>query len=498
MRVSGPRAPGGTMFRFGTREEEAVHRDAYDLWKLFPLQKEALSYSKTHGNLPLFALDKKGAKNPGAKEYVVASYGAFWKRYEATTPQRRYGYEILLENRPTHLHVDAEFLKKRNPLANGRELDEAFRVYCVEYMKELKIIRHADEVDILVFDSSNERKFSKHYIFFVRGQMFQNNYHCGAFMRRLRNWIMDREGMRPEEDRFFLWGEKKDARDDADPVKNLEFLCDLAIYTRNRVFRLLGSTKAKESLYRPMVPEHVEHAAQWCITQKEFLASLLQRNRQPDKTQLVVCLEEDGSEPASTSKKTSFRPDLLHQQKQPRAQTSKHTPDTKRALSSELPSIAEPLAQFIQENWDDPGTHVAVTPKYYHAPSKCLRMESNSTRCRVKEKATHGQETHHSGNHIFFMVDLSKKTYYQACYSAKSTCTEQGRSDSLADEPLAKRRKTTQSKTTEDYFFSEELNARIASFLLEREQRTHTREEVAHAFIQSMQFHFHIPVEEKV
>lgn len=183
-------------------------RLASPIFHYFPVQQQALDFADKHGQLPVFAVDKDNPSRPGAKRYLVSGYRILWQYYAHLPPDHRCFYELVLHDQPCHLHVDAEFVRSMNPATDAAYIERQFRHECLALLSELyPQIRSAD-VEFYVLDSSSAEKYSKHFIVHIQGHYWKNNYHCGAFMRRLEKRILDSERRTLLEHPFYVWGDK--------------------------------------------------------------------------------------------------------------------------------------------------------------------------------------------------------------------------------------------------------------------------------------------------
>ena len=284
-------------------------------YQIFPRQSDALDFSMQHGVLPVFAIDNPKSKTESAKMYIAASYEAFWEHYIYTQPRERWFYEVMIQDVPCHLHVDAEItLGEKNPSMNSdavATIDSDFRKYCLDMFVRMGYCQNKDQVDVRVLDASNDRKSSKHFIFVMKdGSRFQNNYHCGAFMRRLRNYIQEREEIDAKKNRFFFWTYRKRKEEESDLLKALVFYGDMGIYTMHRVYRLVGSSKGGKPM-RPFYPEGCDKS-KWVVSKEELFHYYVQ-GPFPDNqyaTGILKCMNPDNSEPHSASDMKPYRPDL--------------------------------------------------------------------------------------------------------------------------------------------------------------------------------------------
>jgi DNA primase small subunit len=294
---------------------------------------EALEYSKNNGMLPVFAFDipsdyykkKRGkeedipeeednGKKPNAsKRYQTTGYDKFTNLLFLKPQIERTFYEIMLEHVPCHLMIDTEIDLEKNKNVDVENIATDFQKYVIQQFIEEGYCKKENEIEILVLDSSIPIKFSRHYSFkFKNGKMFENNYHCGAFMRKVRNSIQNNknEKLNAKENRFFFWERKKKKKDESDPIKALNFFADMGIYTKTRLFRIFGNTKLGRNSYLLPFDENDKKIPIYDIyDKKEFMNYYIQKDAKTN-IQLICCKNPDGSDPWSSSDRTLFRPDL--------------------------------------------------------------------------------------------------------------------------------------------------------------------------------------------
>jgi hypothetical protein len=417
-----------------------AYRDHKTVYKIFHELEKANQCAVNASNgfiLPVFAFDKPSPKNLGAKKFVICSYDALWNRYQSVSHAHRHYYETILADMECHMHVDAEYYKLTNVDSNETELHEKFLEECLAMMVEMEFASDAKDVEVVVLVSSNEKKVSKHYIFKIKGACFTNNYHCGAFARRLRNRLLEKYGP-AENNIFFLWGEKEKDFVYIPSAHNKECYMDMGIYTKRRQFRLYFSTKAT-SPDRPLLLEH-EHsrtnnysikveAIPLLLNKETFMNCFIQRVEKGSRK--LICTEPDGSIPTSTSNRLTFRPDEMsirdnkireyHTQKADERTMFRDTDLT----SSAYPSICTKLLPMISETIKHRG-NVKVS-KY--SPSRQIMIVSTTCHhCALKAAFTkipdarHGEEGSRPGNCIYFVVDILNRKFWQKCHSTKPGC----------------------------------------------------------------------------
>ena len=197
--------------------------------------------------------------NEGKRKYISAHLGRFINFYwrECDAGQRHY-YELIRENTPCRLYFDIEYSKEANPSIddekNEQLLDEFFEELVIEIQNVFQLsIRISDIIDL---DSSTDTKFSRHVIVHMPNKaLFQNNVQCGVFVKNFVSRlaeevsanVMKEKGRHTLQEHFFVQTRKISGPDkctnDRPTFKLKSCIVDLGVYTRNRIFRIIGSTK---------------------------------------------------------------------------------------------------------------------------------------------------------------------------------------------------------------------------------------------------------------
>lgn len=437
------------------------------LQKFFIMSKEtnseshtipnAVDYSQSNFNLPIFALDKEGGAttNKGAKYFFVGSYMDFFNHYSLCKKERRCFYETILPDMPCDLYLDLEYNKEKNPQVVEEYVEGNFKKECFELIEEEYGILPT-EIDLVIMQSSNAKKFSKHYIYKIQKRKFKNNYHCGAFVRKLRNRILKKYGSKMSENPFFVNHEKEQKNKKFNRV----FFADLGVYTLRRQWRVYGSTKEGE--YRPLVYEGEETRDAELIDKKKLFNSLVQRipEEEVNEIQLLSCYEEDGSDPISTSNKYTFLPEESEQKDEnliQRFDFSISQPIRKNVLdenSSYIPSdILDPILNqqimnAIADSW--PRNVGNLTFFYYSRKYGTIKYNTSSKDCLIANRV-------HKGNHVWFRVYLKEFAVIQGCLD--SECN--GKSES--------RKNGTGEITTKKYPLNENYHQVIKDLIQENQ-----------------------------
>ena len=194
-----------------------IMQDADHFFERFHTQAEAFECADARPALGMrvFAADKDGS---GAKQYVVATYRSFWRHYRHWEPSERHFAEVIREGTACRLYFDVEFpigehddANASLALGNARvddllsRLDAALRARYGD--------RYRGPAEVLELDSCTAAKFSRHLI--VPNVVFRDTRHAGCFVRAIARELP------PDAARCV----------------------DLGVYTKNRCFRMLLSSK---------------------------------------------------------------------------------------------------------------------------------------------------------------------------------------------------------------------------------------------------------------
>lgn len=277
------------------------------------------------------------------KKYIVASPAEFYEWTRNVSSLRRHYYEVLKLG-PCHMYFDIDASNEEGVETVDREVR---RLFAIMY----------DETDpkLVEMDSSRPGRFSRHLVYRCE-RAFENNFHCGAFARRIVA---------------------------SSPEIAKEKIIDLGVYTSNRCFRCAGSSKG-------IAPEYAFLPMSWCRKGLSFFDTLVQA--QNPSSDLLECMEIDGSVPRSTSKNLSLA--------------------TTTTNNKEMPnSFGDALAEEISTFWNgDP-----VRYHSYDGESKTMLFSSESRYCGL-------MRAEHEHNHVFFVANVRKGAWKQGCHSKKRDC----------------------------------------------------------------------------
>jgi hypothetical protein len=203
----------------------------------------------------------------GKRRYIVGNMGRFMQHYwRETDPIARHYYELIPEGTPCRMYFDLEFNKDANPIITSDVSEVLMSEFIAELCNEYQMIHNIclSRSCIVDLDSSTTNKFSRHLIIHSpNGEIFADSLSVGLFVKRFVGRLAEEQSTGELENRHstlakYLFVNKKrivepdimaEADKDVAPRnygnnhKELTCFVDLGVYTRNRLFRLLGSTK---------------------------------------------------------------------------------------------------------------------------------------------------------------------------------------------------------------------------------------------------------------
>ena len=165
---------------------------------------------------------KKGDDSRLSYAYIAGTEKEIWEQYikQGTLTI----CEVIDSRKPCHLYVDIDVNLKDTP---GINVYDCWKAVMPIMKGHFDVLYPDTPVDYIVMDSSSNTKGSLHIVVKIKGYLFTNASHCGAYMRVLQKFI---ENVHPH-------------------VKGAFSFFDMGIYTRNRLFRMLGQTKAGQKRY---------------------------------------------------------------------------------------------------------------------------------------------------------------------------------------------------------------------------------------------------------
>ncbi|KAF4517026.1 hypothetical protein B566_EDAN013219 [Ephemera danica] len=352
-------------------------------FKVFDRQDEALAFVKSRpgNNLMTFVVQ---SVETGCRTFLVAHPKEFWVHDIEKEKSHRCSYEVIPEFSPCKLYLDLEFETEFNPNCDGIKMTEIFIKLVAHRLFQLYHLK-IDRTMILDLDSTTDKKFSRHLIYQIPFLCFASNYEVGLLIQEICTWIRV--------------GDEKLCSDvgiTEDELKSLivkdrhgkdKLFCDEGVYSKNRHFRVYGSTKPHKNSHLQISPQNeytVPISDDKLRDEAIFLASLV-TNFEP--VEIIVPLPERGFSKFVRSKSS--------------------TPSTGATGGSKnLPSPFPSLDQFALKEMTMEGIRNWV----YFSSTNCLVYESY----RPGFCGNIGRQ--HKSNKGMLVVDLLHHRFYRKCH----------------------------------------------------------------------------------
>lgn len=221
----------------------------------------------------IFALETSSGK----RKYVVGNLGRFLQHYwRDTNPRSRHFYELIPEGTPCRLYFDLEYSKECNQIST-QESEMLMTEFIDELCHEFRLVHDItmNRSCVVDLESSTEKKFSRHLIIHLpNGELFADTYSAGVFVKRFVGRLVyelstgmlatrhvtlakclfvknqstrsaEQKSVESEKsgDTLYRVADNQQEREGGKMIEKLSCFVDLGVYTRNRLFRLMGSTK---------------------------------------------------------------------------------------------------------------------------------------------------------------------------------------------------------------------------------------------------------------
>jgi hypothetical protein len=227
-----------TLYRWSPEESKVALRRITS-GKLVPL--DTIPFNEITFWRGLFAWE---LDDSGKRTYFLMEYKNVFRFFNffGSDPELHL-YEVIPENRPCHLYFDCEFLFTDHPDFDGEGL--IARLLARVDDRLFAVFGH-DEYEVVHLDATTPRKFSRHLIIRSDEFCFKNNIHVGQFVQR-----------------------------EITTVPELAAIVDTAVYTKNRCFRCIWSTKFANGKKWPLLPVDGTDYSPVMSTSKAFCSTFI-------------------------------------------------------------------------------------------------------------------------------------------------------------------------------------------------------------------------------
>ncbi|KAK0398086.1 hypothetical protein QR680_002422 [Steinernema hermaphroditum] len=225
---------------------------------VFARQREALAAWKAQNHSRIFSFESSQLSK-GSRQYLVINLESFWTWYIRAT--ERHIYEVIPEDTPCRLYFDLEFYRECNAGLNELNVLQEFCDACVEVLSEHFVLSESvsAERSFHILDSSNTEKFSAHMtVHLPNDALFPSNTAMKSFVEKLCRCLI-------ESGRSLVFNKSGDCVP----------LCDMAVYSKNRCFRIYLSSKAGKDTHLNLAPYCRFYSTDDTSQKQMFLDSLV-------------------------------------------------------------------------------------------------------------------------------------------------------------------------------------------------------------------------------
>lgn len=426
---------------------------------------------------PLYSLEPRiwstEAATTGKRRYVVAHAGRFFDHYwRKTIPADRHAYELIRPNAPCRLYLDIEctrddFLIASSQLQDellyelwmvlAKEIEERFRDFSVGG-NHLESLNQQDH--LIDLESNSSTKFSRHWIFHLKTSggeevLFPNNAAVGRFVKGFVSRLADDPSWREDypvlSKYLFL---------------STHCLLDLGVYSRNRIFRLLGSCK-----YGKSATLHVARSNQFDLGITNDCASLrsdpsLEGTSIDEQVQETIRRTADWSDHARALAETlvvplnssKFQCPLLPVALEESVELPKLQQPAPRSTTSHFRGQSKypAIEQYILDRFGDRGGTVGRVRVWSIFENRHLSFHMMDNRWCERI----GRQ--HKSNNIVWNVDLDNRTCHQTCHDPDCRGFR-GETFALPNELFDTDRLVDQNLDDEEFFGDDEFERALAA-----------------------------------
>ena len=428
----------------------------------FNKQQEAFNFfdsltSEQKALCKTYSFEVQLSKDSAYRRYMVADIDTFFDFYtekgefrdiesssQKAPMSSRHSYEVIRDSVPCRAYFDLEFPVATNSEVQGDDLTAAW-IQLVLFKIYHKWGLSLGRDDVIVLDSTSKDKFSKHVIIIIPNEegsgeiLFADNSAVGALVAEVLADITQYSNgvIRPLKEYEFLWIRNKNGE--------YAFFVDLSVYTRNRLFRLLWSSKAGKSQQLMQTPHDRKlypGLQRACRGVPEDKASRTRGKREALERSFVVpfdvqkaifsgcsCLRlatrlhsHTFSDNAATNDRDptiTVNPNVIHNL----SKTSGAGWNAANVIeeSHQMPSIFPDIDKVVLCFLSSLGSGSIGTIKNwcFYATSR----KPTSFRIRymvIGTKYCLNVSREHTSNNIYLEADLTRKVVYQRCFSRKS------------------------------------------------------------------------------
>lgn len=322
----------------------------------------------------------------GRRRFIVASTSSFWRWYRTVLRRQAplHVYEVIREGKPCRLYFDLEFRRtdSETRALNGRLLTDSVVATTAQLLEDCYGVTEARRAaNCVVLNSTTDDKFSVHLIF--PDIVFENNCLAGEFV----SVMVDRL---PE------------------ICRKLSFV-DTSVYTKNRCFRLIASSKfGRSSRLLPddlcakhdSVKSRSGGSSKLGLSQKLFSQSLICN---ADMAAAII-LRTSSSSSHAVSADEKFKRTKEH----PEPSTIPNMYGSSKQFQSQRSDFSK-IDEYVRLLVQPHGGSIYTVS--YFAETKTL-----SYAIKGRYRYCHRIGRHHRSNNVVLVVNIQSREMYQRCF----------------------------------------------------------------------------------
>ena len=334
--------------------------------KTFDSQNEAILHSQTNCDFLVFSYE---INYGGCRRFMSSSALEFWSFYKDMEESKRFHYEVIVKLKPCKLYFDIEYVLTYNPLINGHQMTIDFIDFVNSKLKEL-FCKDISKEDVVILESSSALKFSIHLIF--SKVIFSNNNQMGQFVKKILS----------SEDAYEKFSVSNKAGD------SISFV-DMTVYTSNRNFRLLYSSKLGKR--RPFLISQIDVSIKPDSCPEDIFCSTLVTNVDVTSENIEILSYSDDSGDKEVS-------------------TACISEEVEKCPSKSNSQLKNDEVECFINNVAAPG--IVRNRKVFSSPSlEIIHYDITGSKfCRKVNRC-------HRSNNVYFRYYPSKDLLKQGCYS---------------------------------------------------------------------------------
>ncbi|KAI8614382.1 hypothetical protein BC830DRAFT_1127680 [Chytriomyces sp. MP71] len=374
---------------------ESRRSNCFVVWRICAKQDTAFRIADSSPDpLRVFSFEFDVQK-PGLRKFLVTTLEGFWTKYCSLPAHERSYYEVIREHAPCKLYFDLEYAVEFNPRSDSGRMMKVFKQVVMDALLAKFDIKPAS-VDIVDLSSSSSTKFSRHLIFNIRNAFWKSNAHVGAFVQQfLRTIRTEHRELRTIDS---LTSQQQSRLDDLSCLFiNTEncsaIFVDEGVYSRNRNFRIVGSSKIGKGSH--LLPHPSGSLDMYPNKSKYFIATLVAAVNWSPHSRIL----------------TTFAPMAATTVPDKAIAASGKPPWSSVQLSesSLYPQIDAYIARWIDSNTQSRSrAHLKSVSSFSHEKMILYNVSGNRFCFNI------GRD--HKSNGVYYLLDLKKGVFLQRCH----------------------------------------------------------------------------------